>query len=260
MSPSAATRLVDVDPTLEDAVRPAGEGTMAVEEGTIATGEGTTAMGEGTTATGEGTTAIGEGTIATGKDTMATGAGAPPGSQDPATDKALKAIAHAPRTQDTTPPASPTAGQAALRSPSPSPSPPPPPPPPPKDDRHALAPVPTPSPLPSPAPTGSEDDAAEGSQREIQTIMEQFASSGGPGADEIMSPRLELAGPLLESPSVSFPPRRSSLVPVDKPLPVPHDEDHKHHHKHHHDDGDDDEAATVPRSPPPRKSDRKSVV
>lgn len=49
---------------------------------------------------------------------------------------------------------------------------------------------------------------------EIQSIMEQFDEGmGGLGEDEIMSPRLEKAGPLLSSPA-SFPPRRSSLEPI----------------------------------------------
>ncbi|KAH8724839.1 hypothetical protein GQ44DRAFT_571996, partial [Phaeosphaeriaceae sp. PMI808] len=71
---------------------------------------------------------------------------------------------------------------------------------------------------------GSED-AVEDSQLEIQSIMGQFeGENGGPGVEEIMSPRLELASPLLESPSATFPPRRSSLVPMDKPLPTPTDD------------------------------------
>ena len=131
------------------------------------------------------------------------------------------------------------AGKAAVRSPSP-------PPPPPKDDKFlstSAAPSRSTSPLSQQEKSGrnSEDAAAadytaklDGSdnvagddQSEIQSIMEQFEhSSGGANAEEIMSPRLELAAPLplLESPS--FPVRRSSLVPVDKvpfdkPLPTP---------------------------------------
>ena len=131
------------------------------------------------------------------------------------------------------------AGKAAVRSPSP-------PPPPPKDDRFlstSAAPSRSTSPLSQQEKSGrnSEDAAAadytaklDGSdnvagddQSEIQSIMEQFEhSGGGANAEEIMSPRLELAAPppLLESPA--FPVRRSSLVPVDKvpfdkPLPTP---------------------------------------
>ncbi|KAF3003700.1 hypothetical protein E8E13_008942 [Curvularia kusanoi] len=129
------------------------------------------------------------------------------------------------------------AGKAPIRSPSP-------PPPPPKDDKYlstSNAPSRSTSPLSQQdnhkSGRNSEDAAAadytsklDGSeqvagddQSEIQSIMEQFENSGsGPNAEEIMSPRLELAGPLLESPS--FPPRRSSLVPVDKPLPTPQDD------------------------------------
>jgi hypothetical protein len=56
----------------------------------------------------------------------------------------------------------------------------------------------------------AEDD---GTGSEIQSIMEQFDEGmGGPGAEEIMSPRLEIAGPMLGSPIV-YPPRRSSLEP-----------------------------------------------
>jgi hypothetical protein len=49
--------------------------------------------------------------------------------------------------------------------------------------------------------------------------MEQFEHGDG-AVDEIMSPRLELAKPLLDSP-ITHPPRRSSLIPIDKPLPPP---------------------------------------
>jgi hypothetical protein len=126
-----------------------------------------------------------------------------------------------------------SAGKLAIRSPSP-------PPPPPKDDKY-LATSNVPSRTTSPMSQGkssgrtSEDAAAadytgkydgheeavDDSQSEIQSIMGQFEhEGGGPGAEEIMSPRLELASPLLESPTVGFPPRRSSLVPLDKPLPT----------------------------------------
>lgn len=133
------------------------------------------------------------------------------------------------------------AGKAAVRSPSP-------PPPPPKDEKFlstSAAPSRSTSPLSlsqqEKSGRSSEDAAAadytaklDGSdnvagddQSEIQSIMEQFEhSGGGANAEEIMSPRLELAAPppLLESPA--FPVRRSSLVPVDKvpfdkPLPTP---------------------------------------
>jgi hypothetical protein len=144
------------------------------------------------------------------------------------------------------------AGKAAIRSP-------PPPPPPPKDDKY-LSTSDTPSRTTSPmsargkgdrtsedvaaadytAKYDGQDDALEGSQSEIQSIMDQFEhEGGGPGVDEIMSPRLELASPMLESPSPSFPPRRSSLVPVDKPLPTP---------------TDDTPSIRSPQSPPARTS------
>ncbi|KAF2866441.1 hypothetical protein BDV95DRAFT_505379 [Massariosphaeria phaeospora] len=136
----------------------------------------------------------------------------------------------------TPPPASSSnaAGKVPVRSPSP-------PPPPPKDEKYlSTSDVPSraASPISPGKPSGREDledDAAaaytsgheagaetgDASGTEIQSIMEQFERGNeGPDADEIMSPRLEFAAPALESP-VSHPPRRSSLVPVDKPLPVP---------------------------------------
>ncbi|KAL6703497.1 hypothetical protein ACN47E_009595 [Coniothyrium glycines] len=143
------------------------------------------------------------------------------------------------------------AGKEPVRSPSP-------PPPPPKDDKYlstSNGPSRAASPM-SQASSGGRtsedkaaadftgkldghDDAGHDSQTEIQTIMDQFAASGGPGHDDIMSPRLELASPQLESPTTPFPPRRSSLVPPDKPLPIPADD-----------------AASVHslQSPPPRTS------
>jgi hypothetical protein len=133
-------------------------------------------------------------------------------------------------------PQSKAAGKAPIRSPSP-------PPPPPKHDKYLATSHPSraTSPMSQGKSSGrnSEDaaaadytsnydggaDAVEDSQLEIQSIMGQFEDgSGGPGADEIMSPRLELASPTLESPSAGFPPRRSSLVPLDKPLPTPNDD------------------------------------
>lgn len=125
------------------------------------------------------------------------------------------------------------AGKAPVRSPSP-------PPPPPKDDKFlstSNVPSRTTSPVSQPvlsrrpsedvdaaayAPKqDSGDDAVDDSQSEIQSIMEQFADGhGGPGADEIMSPRLEMAQPNFDSP-ITHPPRQSSLGSTEKPLPVP---------------------------------------
>ncbi|KAK4226728.1 hypothetical protein QBC38DRAFT_479800 [Podospora fimiseda] len=60
----------------------------------------------------------------------------------------------------------------------------------------------------------SEDEQESGSRSEIQSIMEQFSEEGGgPGVDEVMSPRLEMASPHLGSP-VQHPPRNSSLEPL----------------------------------------------
>ena len=53
----------------------------------------------------------------------------------------------------------------------------------------------------------------EKSESEIQSIMDQFEQGGGPGAEEVMSPRLEIASPLPGS-SIQHPPRKSSLEPV----------------------------------------------
>lgn len=61
----------------------------------------------------------------------------------------------------------------------------------------------------------SEDERESGSRSEIQSIMDQFSEEGqGPGHEEVMSPRLEVAGPLLGSP-IQHPPRKSSLEPLN---------------------------------------------
>lgn len=79
---------------------------------------------------------------------------------------------------------------------------------------------------PEPSPTRSDagyderryasEDEQEGTSRsEIQSIMEQFPEDGGgPGEDEVMSPRLEITSPLLGSPPMPHPPRKSSLEPL----------------------------------------------
>ncbi|KAJ9138339.1 Guanine nucleotide exchange factor vps9 [Pleurostoma richardsiae] len=60
----------------------------------------------------------------------------------------------------------------------------------------------------------SEDERENGSRTEIQSIMEQFSEEGGgPGAEEVMSPRLEIASPMLGGP-IQHPPRKSSLEPL----------------------------------------------
>ncbi|KAK0392668.1 hypothetical protein NLU13_2163 [Sarocladium strictum] len=61
----------------------------------------------------------------------------------------------------------------------------------------------------------SDDEHEGGSRLEIQSIMDQFSESGGgPGAEEVMSPRLEIASPMLSSPPIQHPPRKSSLEPL----------------------------------------------
>lgn len=60
--------------------------------------------------------------------------------------------------------------------------------------------------------TSEEDREHDGS--EIQSIMAQFKEGGsGPGEDEVMSPRLEIASPFPGS-TVQHPPRHSSLDPM----------------------------------------------
>lgn len=63
-------------------------------------------------------------------------------------------------------------------------------------------------------PSTSDDEREFSSTLEIQSIMDQFGEEGqGPGHEEVMSPRLEIAGPLLGSP-IQHPPRKSSLEPL----------------------------------------------
>lgn len=62
----------------------------------------------------------------------------------------------------------------------------------------------------------SEDEKDGDSRSEIQSIMDQFSEEGqGPGHEEVMSPRLEFAGPLLGGGPVQHPPRKSSLEPLN---------------------------------------------
>ncbi|TWU74543.1 hypothetical protein ED733_006077 [Metarhizium rileyi] len=59
----------------------------------------------------------------------------------------------------------------------------------------------------------SEGEQDGGSRSEIQSIMEQFSEEGGgPGVEEVMSPRLEIASPILAVPAQPQP-RKSSLDP-----------------------------------------------
>ncbi|KAH7403490.1 hypothetical protein BKA64DRAFT_669156 [Cadophora sp. MPI-SDFR-AT-0126] len=63
--------------------------------------------------------------------------------------------------------------------------------------------------------SASGDEREYNARSEIQTIMDQFSEEGqGPGHEEVMSPRLEFAGPLLGSP-IQHPPRKSSLEPLN---------------------------------------------
>ncbi|XP_044724661.1 vacuolar sorting protein 9 (VPS9) domain-containing protein [Hirsutella rhossiliensis] len=66
----------------------------------------------------------------------------------------------------------------------------------------------------------SGDDQDSGSRSEIQSIMEQFSEAGGgPGEDEVMSPRLEIASPRLGG-SMQLPLRKSSLEPATPSIPA----------------------------------------
>ena len=65
----------------------------------------------------------------------------------------------------------------------------------------------------------TETQVYGGSASEIQSIMDQFDEGGnGPGEEEVMSPRLEIAGGLLGSPT-QHPPRKSSLEPLEAASP-----------------------------------------
>lgn len=60
----------------------------------------------------------------------------------------------------------------------------------------------------------SEDEREGQSRSEIQSIMEQFSEEGGgPGEEEVMSPRLEMTSPIFGHP-IQHPPRKSSLEPL----------------------------------------------
>lgn len=89
----------------------------------------------------------------------------------------------------------------------------------PKLQNYALMPEPPSSPTRSDAgfdekQNTSEDERDGGANSEIQSIMDQFSEEGqGPGHEEVMSPRLEIAGPLLGHP-IQHPPRKSSLEPL----------------------------------------------
>lgn len=60
------------------------------------------------------------------------------------------------------------------------------------------------------------EDSDKRSQSEIQSIMDQFSEfGGGPGADEVMSPRLEITSPTFSN-AMQHPPRKSSLEPLSQ--------------------------------------------
>ena len=59
----------------------------------------------------------------------------------------------------------------------------------------------------------------EDSKSEIRSIMDQFDSDGsGPGEEEVMSPRTEIASPMLQA-AVQHPPRTSSLESIESASP-----------------------------------------
>lgn len=62
--------------------------------------------------------------------------------------------------------------------------------------------------------TSEDEQEGGGSQSEIQSIMAQFSGDGGgPGEEEVMSPRLEITSPQFGGAS-QHPPRKSSLEPL----------------------------------------------
>lgn len=107
--------------------------------------------------------------------------------------------------------------------------------------------------------TASEDEREGGSQAEIQSIMEQFAAGvDSPGQEEIMSPRLEFAGPLLGG-NMQHPPRKSSLEPLNAAAgsPVHSFKDLRiSKTKSHGQDSDDDSDVGPP--PPPKPGSIRS--
>lgn len=90
-------------------------------------------------------------------------------------------------------------------------------------------------------PETAEGHVDGGATSEIQSIMDQFDEGGdGPDEEEVMSPRLELAGALLGNP-VQHPPRKSSLEPsktasptteqsLSEKFPVSHQSDNASYH------------------------------
>ncbi|KAL7784069.1 hypothetical protein V8C37DRAFT_396463 [Trichoderma ceciliae] len=107
-------------------------------------------------------------------------------------------------------------------------------------------------------PYTSEDDQ-EGSRSEIQSIMEQFSEyGGGPDAEEVMSPRLGIASPMLGT-SLQHPPRKSSLEP---PSPSIASQLQGFNALHISTPGDDDHGPPVPpkdgsMGTPPRTKDTR---
>jgi Rab5 GDP/GTP exchange factor len=140
-----------------------------------------------------------------------------------------------------------------------------PPPPPPKDEKYLASPRPNESGLSDKDPEkealqkeemdfdsngngeAQVEEVVDDSRSEIQSIMDQFQDGmGGPGEDEIMSPRLEKAGPLLGS-AGQHPPRKSSLEPISSSTLASSV------------GGDSRKAGTALHSPPPRTSSLISV-
>ncbi len=72
--------------------------------------------------------------------------------------------------------------------------------------------------------TELEQDTSQGeedSKSEIQSILDQFGNDGsGPDEDKVISPRKEIASPMLQAP-IQYPPRKSSLEPVGPASPSP---------------------------------------
>lgn len=74
----------------------------------------------------------------------------------------------------------------------------------------------------------SEGEEEGGPRSELQSIMEQF-TGGGPDAEEVMSPRLEMTSPIFGGP-IQHPPRKSSLEPLASSVSSLHGQDGQTRH------------------------------
>ncbi|KAI9677037.1 MAG: hypothetical protein M1817_006876 [Caeruleum heppii] len=98
--------------------------------------------------------------------------------------------------------------------------------------------------------TDSDDHGREGDSRsEIQSIMDQFdEEGGGPGVEEVMSPRLGLTSPPPDSP-IQHPPRTSSLKDGSGNLPTSPTSPHAANMSHKPSTSESDIGPPVPPKP-----------